>query len=710
MENYIDKSKFTLYNVSEISETVGDFMPKSSEELLEYWKSIPVSDSVFKADCEGIIYILDNCKITVPEENNFFVCVNADGEQGAIFLKVIAEREKPYFEKAEKIYGAPLKAKAFGGNPDFNHTSPVWEDVFELGIPGLKARIEEYAKKIPPKKEFYECVGAIYDAIIRFMYRAADEAEKIGKTKMAKGIRSLAENKPQNLFEAMQLSFIMYVLTLSIEDSFIRTLGRADKLLFPYIDTVIKEEAKKLFDDYIWEMDGKKYDANVPFAICGTDENGDDTTNEASYMLLDAYKRNDVAYVKLHILCSEKTPDCIIKNAFEGIREGKNSIVFMGDEVIIRSLKKQGASDSDAKNYQVVGCYECGANNEVTCSCNGEFNIPKAVEYTLFGGVDTVTGEQVGLKNSGEFASFDELFAEVQRQLTYIIEQNIALVNFYEANYKHFHASPILSSTYQSCVEAGKEIYTENGARYSNSSLNAMGLATATDSLFAIKKLVYEDKSLTLDELREILKKNWQGSEQLRLMVKNKFPKFGMGDTETTSLAKKIMETVYPAVCGKPNAKGGLYRLGTFSIDWRWEFGKMTAASADGRLMGEPISQNSSASFGCDRNGVTAHLLSVTGAIDSEFTPNGTIVDVDLHESAVKGDTGLNAMLGTLRAYFKQGGFAVHYNVLNTKTLEAARVKPADYPTLQVRVCGWNSKFTELSAQSQDEFIERSKR
>jgi formate C-acetyltransferase len=162
-------------------------------------------------------------------------------------------------------------------------------------------------------------------------------------------------------------------------------------------------------------------------------------------------------------------------------------------------------------------------------------------------------------------------------------------------------------------------------------------------------------------------------------------------------------------VSGRPNQKGGVWRLGLFSINWRHKFGEKTAASADGRLAGETVSQNSSATFGADINGTTAHLRSVA-ALDASRTPNGTIVDLDLHHSAVVGDDGLDAMLGALRSYFALGGFAVHYNVLNSEVLKRAKDKPEDYPNLQVRLCGWNVKFSSLSEKEQNEIIKRADR
>ena len=275
-----------------------------------------------------------------------------------------------------------------------------------------------------------------------------------------------------------------------------------------------------------------------------------------------------------------------------------------------------------------------------------------------------------------------------------------------EAHYSKIHSAPILSGFYKSALEKGGDLYCDYAAKYNNSSVNGIGLATVVDSLAAIKKLVYDDKTVTLDKLIEILKSNWKNHEPLRLMIKNKFPKFGINDESTDKIAKDIVDVMYNTISGKPNVKGGVYRLGLFSIDWRWEFGEKTGASADGRLAGETLSQNTSASFGADKNSATAHLLSVA-AIDASKTPNGTIVDIDLHSSAVKGENGIRSLTSTLKTYFDLGGFAVHYNVLDTETLKDAKLNPEKYPNLQVRLCGWNVLFSSLSEKEKDEFIAR---
>ncbi|MBO7175873.1 MAG: hypothetical protein J6W14_00730, partial [Clostridia bacterium] len=482
---------------------------------------------------------------------------------------------------------------------------------------------------------------------------------------------------------------------------------RLDRLFYPYFIREDRGEAEKMLLDYLHEIDRIKATANIPFAIGGSDTDGGSLINELSYVLLDLYGRADTTDTKLHLLCSDNTPQEIIEKAFRCIRDGKNSIVLMSDKRIIEALVKQGIEYEDAVRYHVVGCYECGGEGELTCSCNARVNIPKALELALNGGVDMLTGKKIGVENSGHFESFQALCAEFERQLVNLCRCAMTVTDLYEAHYGEMHAAPILSGTYTSALQKGGDLYLDQGAKSNNSSLNAIGLATAADSLAAIRKMVFEDKAVTLSALTEALRSDWSGKEPLRLLVKNKCPKYGQGDAATDAIAQRIVDVLSDAVSRMPNAKGGAWRLGLFSIDWRWDFGAKTAASADGRHAGETLSQNTSASLGADIYGATAHLISAA-RLDTSKTPNGAIVDVDLHSSAVRGENGIRALAASLKTYFDLGGFAVHYNLLDTDILMDAKANPDKYPTLQVRLCGWNVLFSALSEKEKDEFIARS--
>ena len=666
-----------------------------------------IIQSVFAEDCEALMEALGSCELFLLPENRFFVGVRVPSAKEDLY--VTRKRAfKPLVGTDAHRRGSD--ARAYTGHFDFGHTTAEWDSVISLGIWGLRERIAEYGEHFggdAAKKSFYELLVRVYDAALRFLARCAAFAREQGRAEMADGLQALTQGPPSTLYEAMQTSLAYYSLQQYFDGTVLRTMGRLDSLFYPYFKREEPAAAEQLVHDYLRALNEIDAVANLPFALGGTNAEGESLVNELSYLILNTYRGAGTWAVKLHLLCSDGMPEDLIRMGLDAVREGNNSIVFLSDKRVIESLEKLGADHSDAVDYHVVGCYECGARGELTCSCNARVNLPKALEYALNNGVDMITGEQIGLPVESSLESFDALCTEFERQLRHLCRCAMELTDRWESHYPAMHAAPILDATYRSALEKGADLYCENGAKYNNSSLNALGLATVADSLCAVKCLVFDERRLTLEEMIAILQQDWTGQEALRQYCKNRLPKFGTGVEEVDSIARRIVLTLADAINGRPNTRGGKYRLGLFSIDWRWDFGEHTAASADGRRCGEPISQNTGASFGADREGATAHLLSVA-SLDTSNTPNGAIVDLDLHSSAVLGENGLDAMLASLLTYFDLGGFAVHYNVLDADVLTDAKKHPEKYPNLQVRLCGWNVLFSTLSDKEKDEFIRRS--
>ena len=677
------------------------FAVRRAEEGLEN------EPDAFAADLDIIEALLDRCEIRVLPEDRFFVRIDVEN----IPQKIIQLRRKRCASlRAENGLQEGFDARAHTGSNDFGHTSADWDAVIRLGIFGLRERAASCAARFTgeeKRRAFYAGLCRTYDAALRFMARAAAEAKRRGKDEMAAGLARLCSARPSTLFEAMQTSVVYYTLQQFFDGSVLRTLGRVDSLFYPFCEGEDPAFIEALTADYLEEIDRFRATANLPFALGGRDAAGRSLVNPLSYRFLRAYRSARTTSVKLHLLCAECTPEPFLAEALDAVRSGRNSIVFLSDEKIVEALIRLDEDPADAADYRVVGCYECGGRDEVTCSCGTRVSIPKALEYALNGGVDSVTGKNVGLPSAGPIGSFEDFWKEFERQLVRLCEEAMRETDLWEERDAAFHSAPILSATYESALEKGGDLYCDHSAKYANSSLNAVGLATAADSLAAVRRLVFEEKRFTLDGLAALLRRDWEGAETLRLRVKNKFPKFGTGEEETDRLAAGIVNVLDAAVNGKPNKKGGVYRLGLFSVDWRWKFGEMCGASADGRRAHEPLSQNTGASPGAAREGATAHLASVA-RLNAAAVPNGAIADIDLHTSAVTGENGLGALLASLRTYFSLGGFAVHFNVLDLNVLREAKEHPDRYPDLQVRLCGWNVLFSSLSEKEKEEFILRS--
>ena len=682
------------------------------EELLQraqqMEKELDDGKNVLSRDSKIIAFLFDNCEITIPEESVYFVRVNTGYHGSRIMRDMMSSRRLNYPPKpVDDSHRVGPRNYAFTANSDFGHTAPVWDHIFALGIDGMKKRIENRTgPALNP--DFVESQVRVFEAAQRFMLRAADEADRVGKNRMAQGIRNLTYNPPSDLFEAFQLPLVFYCLMQFFEATDIRTLGRLDQLLLPFYEKESdKEKVMDMALDFMREIDALKAPANMPFAIAGTDGDGHSMVNPMSYVFLKAYAATKLPETKIHILCTEDMPRDFMQMAMECIKDGGNSLVFINNKLIVDGLMRLGQSAKDAAGYAIVGCYEASGREEVPCSCNARVNIPKALEATLHGGRDALTGTLLSYEQEVHYDSFEELLRAFLGNLKHFVTKTMELTNVCEQNYPLYHSSPLFSATMESCVEKGGDAYADFAAAYNNSSINVIGLATAVDSLFAIKKLVYDDKRMTLQDLISILDNNWEGQEILRNVIRNKFPKYGIGDQQVDTLAVRITDFLSDNINNVPNAKGGVYRMGVFSIDWRVSFGAHTAASADGRLSGETLSQNASATFGMDREGPTGHILSVS-SLNGTNAVNGSILDLDMHSSAVRGENGTKVMMATLDTFMEKGGQTIHYNVLDTETLYDAQKHPEKYPNLQVRLCGWNVLFTHMSKASQDEFIRRS--
>ncbi len=667
-----------------------------------------------------IAYIFENAQIEVNPYQYFSVRINHGdvvNEIKTARMQGVRQGEmKDFLQTQENA----VRAYAFTGECDFSHTVPDWDAVLQLGIVGLLSRIQKKVAADGLTEEqtaFYDSCCIIYEAWIELLNRMANtiasEKESNGKMQLlANAINALAVHAPGNIFEAMVLMAMFYSIQTYVDSINLRSLGRLDKLLYPFYlrdlnDKVFtKDEIRTFIKYFYFHFYDVKAIAKTPFCLCGPDESNDEITNDLTWLLLDTYDEMNINDPKIHIRCGKNLPEEILTKTAEMIRAGRNSILYINDEVVFESMRKIGIAEEDLVNYVPVGCYEpTAAGLEVACSCAGRVNILKAVETAMYGGLDNLSGKQIGPKTNTDFSSFDEFYAVVKQQLAYFMEGSMNSIREYEKRYMQISPGPVFSSTLADCVEQGKDAYA-GGAKYNNTSVCAFAIANAVDSLLAIRHAVFEDHIISMPELCQVLDQNWEGHEQLRQKLINLYPKYGNNNPEADAMMMDLVSFITSYINNKPNARGGVFRCGLFSIDWRSYFGGAASASADGRFHREALSKNMSAVVGRDKAGITSLINSVT-KIDYTAVPNGAVLDVVLHYTAVTGSDGLTAMKALLKAFLKKGGIAMQINVLNPSVLIDAQKHPEKYSTLQVRLCGWNVYFVELDKFEQDHFIQQ---
>ncbi len=651
----------------------------------------------------AVCIMLNKAELRAGKENIFVYMLN----HSRIMHKVCANAQRRLKRSVitEEISSLE-ETKAFRAMMDFGHVAPDWNYLLDRGLCGVISDLETAMGKHgadEKKTEYYKQRISVYRAMQRMLLRFADLAQGSNTEKgafIADGLRALSESPPKTTPQALQLILLFYVIQTHIDTVTVRSLGGIDRMICRFYKNDIESgrfterQLDEILKYFLISVTSMKVNANLPLNICGMKDDGTDGSNELKLAFLRAYRELDIYDPKIHVLYHDGMDKKTLRLILEMIREGKSSFVFINTKVSSAALEKIGVSREDAKRVIPYGCYEPAAEgNEVPCTCAGLLNLAKSIELVF--------------DSDSQYSTFDDFYKAVVDKLLYYTDVCMDTLVTYEHRYDDVCPSMIMSPTYKTSRESGIDVYS-GGAKYNNTSIVGAGMATLIDGLLAVKHVVYTDRLKTLDELRSLLRSNWAQDPKLRLYILKSYPKFGNGIKEADELACDVYDRFSEHINGKRNGRGGVFRCGMFSVDWRFGMGRVTGATPDGRLSGEPLSKNLCASVGQDKNGVTAYLNSLL-KLDGTKCPDGYVADVQLHSSAVEGEEGMTAFEGLLRTFMSRGGFAVHFNVLDPETLIKAQEDPDSYANLQIRLCGWNVLFNDLDKAQQDEFINRSR-
>ena len=297
---------------------------------------------------------------------------------------------------------------------------------------------------------------------------------------------------------------------------------------------------------------------------------------------------------------------------------------------------------------------------------------------------------------------FEDAFLKALRERAAI---SLDVAREYEAVMDDFIPALVHSLSIERCVRDGKNAIGD-GMKYNLTLVLQAGAGTAVDALAAIKEIVYERREMSLGELGGVMAANWAGHEELRLRMCASRRKWGSNDPLTNRLTHDLYHAFGATVNGKPNSRGGMFVAGGHSVDFFVIFGKSTGATPDGRKAGDEFSKNISSAPGADREGPTALIASMSH-IDCADIPGDIILDMMIHPSLVRGEKGIATMKALVKRYFSCGGIAIHFNIFSAEELRDAQAHPERYENLQVRVCGWNVRWNDLSRKEQDAYIRR---
>jgi formate C-acetyltransferase len=571
----------------------------------------------------------------------------------------------------------PIPAGAWSAQLDCaSHICPDWPELLRLGATGLRARGKAGDSPL------HQAVATVFDGMVALIGR-------FHALQPSPALAALMAGPPQTLHDALQLAYIYHDL-MEMDGMEVRSMGRFDLLYNDFYladlaaGRITRDKTKELLK-YFWvkffaKSMGKRF--GKPF-LFGPD------ANEFSRLALEAYHEMRIEDPKLHIRIAKRTSPAFVEQVARCIEDGCTSMVIGNDDAQVEMLCRQGKTREDANEYIFIGCYEPAIQGkELNCSGAATLNLAKAVEQTL----------------GSDYPSFDAFLEGYLGTLETNIQLLADRVRRWERLWPQISPTPFLSGTMPACMERGLDI-SAAGAKYNTSGVCCIGLADAVDSLAAVRQLVYEERRCTLAELRGALADDWQGHEELRLTVRHRVPKWGNNDESVDRLAVAVTGFVGPRINREPNARNGVFQAALYGIlPTVQSFGKNTGALPNGRRAGEHLTVNTGASVGMNRQGVTGLVNSVT-KIDLTQFPNGTVLDIMLHPSALAGDQGWQTVAAVIRSHFAQGGLAIQFNIFDPAILREAKAFPEKHADLQVRVCGWNVLFSNLRPEEQDLFI-----
>lgn len=671
-------------------------------------------------------YLLDNVQMQINENTPFSVKLNFGIDYTDFATKCILQtafNDAKEWVRAEKLPEEYAQFSKFASagldwmKVDFTHTIPNWNYLLENGFAGVLKNARESRQRLlgdgthrSGQIVFLDSVIICYEAILRLLERIHKYSLGFNVPEFSKCIKNLMVGAPKTLYEVMMFS-VLYLYFEETGTERARSLGPIDRLYYPYFENdkkngVAEAELIELFRYYFIHFTAAKRFAEEPFTMCGSDKDGNDLTNELSHIILDVYDEMGIYDPKIHLRCHKAMDEKILKKAVSMIRGGHSSICLINDEAVFKGYEKLGIPREDSQHYVISGCYEpiiMGMEEAEICAMR--FNTVKCVEFALNGGKDIMTGIRAGCESPLNAESFDEFFGIFLKQLDYCTDFALDFIEKQGRYSTLMNPSPIYSASFSECIERGMDVH-EYPLKYNNLSLKHHGLATAVDSLVAVKKYVYDKKEISLDELRSALVNDWVGFEELQSRIVRDKEKYGNNIDAPDKIMTDILEHLADRYCGKTLERGGRVRLGLDSVYHCIKHGSKTSATPDGRNAKKPISKNLCATDGMDRGGITAYMQSVL-KIDSASFLDGAPFDFILHPSAVEGEKGLEDFVSLVKIFLACGGFAMQGNVVSGDTLREAQKNPEKYSTLQVRVCGWNEYFVKLSKIKQDMFIKQ---
>ncbi|EML7082077.1 formate C-acetyltransferase [Klebsiella oxytoca] len=597
--------------------------------------------------------------------------------------------------------------------------------LLENGLAALVTEIKAVRQQ-HPQNSFYQAVLILLEASQRHILRyaalademaadCADEQRRKELQTIANISRHNAVHRPEDFWQACQLFWYMNIILQYESNASSISLGRFDQYMLPYYQASLNRGQDPQFLQELLESlwvkcndivllrstNSARYFAGFPTGytalLGGLTETGRSAVNILSFLSLDAYQNVRLPQPNLGVRVNELIDRPFLRKTAETIRLGTGIPQIFNDEVVIPAFLNRGVSLEDARDYSVVGCVELSIPGRTYGLHDiAMFNLLKVMEIVM-------------LENeSNPDITWDGLINQIRDKIRYYIKLMVEGSNICDIGHRDWAPVPLLSSFIEDCVQHGQDI-TAGGARYNFSGVQGIGIANLSDSLHALKGMVFEQKRLSFAELIAVLKANFQTpeGEKIRARLINRFEKYGNDIDEVDNISADLLRFYCKEVEQYQNPRGGQFTPGSYTVSAHVPLGSVVGATPDGRLAGEQLADGGlSPMLGQDVQGPTAVLKSVS-KLDNFLLSNGTLLNVKFTPATLAGDSGLNKLADFLQAFTRLRLQHIQFNVVNADTLREAQQRPQDFAGLVVRVAGYSAFFVELSQEIQDDIIRR---
>jgi formate C-acetyltransferase len=573
------------------------------------------------------------------------------------------------------------------------------------------------------KREELRAMAIACDAVILFAERHAWLADRLARSEpdvarrrelnvIADVCRRVPANAPRSFHEALQSYWFCHlavITELNGWDAF--SPGHLDQHLLPFYERGLADgsltpaSARELLECFFIKFNNQPappkvgvtaaesgtYTDFANISLAGLLSDGSDGSNTLTHLLLDIVDDMHLLQPSINVQISQRTPDEVLRHALRVIRKGYGFPSLFNADAVVQEQLRQGKTVEDARAGGCSGCVETGAFGKEAYILTGYLNLPKILDRALH-------------SSSAGMRTFDELYAAFDQHLQEVIDLKIRGNQLIAQMYAHLMPAPFLSVLTDDCIQNARD-YNAGGARYNNSYIQAVGIGTISDSLAAICASVFDEQHVSLPALVAALDRDFSGDDVLRAWLMHKAAKYGNDDERADRMMRRVFDSIFLSVEGRPCARGGVYRVVMLPTTSHVYFGSVTGATPDGRRAGQPLSEGISPVQGADRLGPTAVFQSA-GKMDHLRT-GGTLLNMKLAPALLAGDEGIERLLQLVRGYFRMNGHHVQFNVIDASALRAAQANPDEYRGLIVRVAGYSDYFCDLSTELQNEIISR---